>query len=195
MSNYIDPHFNINEFLEYNNTEYLKEISNYLDFALNTTIQKIYPNKTEEEYKELAKKTFIDYLIQNNNFAFTRQFNIRSNILAIDAKKIIFLLIKSMLISYVYNKDVCHLLNNTTYLEECADYITDIVYQGRLDQIDYWIVENLSVLIENYIDMVYLRDNQTKSSYEYLIQKNPKTKRALEQLNLEMHLEQINNRA
>lgn len=191
---YTNNNFDITTINNFNNLDGLDEISNYLDFGINSTLQKHLPHTTEDDKKRLAV-TMLESFMNGDPTKFTNDFRIRENILKIGKNKIKFLLCKSLIEKNAYNKRVLHMLSPSEYIDQCADYISQIIAAGEFDKIQDWIDINLSHFINEYASFKYNKKEETKEHYNNIALENPVCERALEQLNLEMHLNQIKNKS
>ena len=192
--NYMDENFDISNIECFNNTDGLLEIGNYLDFAISTTIHKQMPGIQEKEERTYAATLLKNYL-NSDNASFTRSYNIRGNISKIGKDRIRFLMYKSLIEQYAVNQRVNHLLNPTEYIDQCAQYITNIVASGKFNEIQDWLQQNMDAFIDEYTRFRYRQDPYQKQNYEQIAIEHPDTRKALEVLNLEMHTQQLKQRS
>lgn len=190
MLDYTNSNFDISTIEGFNNIDGLAGISNYMDFALSSTIHKQKPNIDIETEKMYAKDILKRYL-QGDPVAFTSTYGIRGNMRQVSKKKIQDLLIKSLIELDAYNKRVLHQLGPNNYIGECAQYVTSVVASGQLDQIQPWINDNMNTFVENYINTRYKEDMDMKRQIEDVAYSIPDNSKALEQLNLEMKLNEF----
>lgn len=187
--NYTDTNFDITNIEHFNSVDGLIEISNYLDFALSTTIHKQLPNISREQEKwyaaEKLKLLSIDGIEKN----FSRDFNIRTNISKIGRDKIKFLICKYLIERQAYNERVAHMMIPTEFIDQAAQYLTEQVRIGNFDQIQDWINQYMGNFIDSYISSQYNSD--MKEQFSAMALENPNCAKALTQLNLEMSLNQI----
>lgn len=187
---YMDPNFDIKNNPSFNNIDGLKDISSYIDFSIKSTIHKQIPNVTPDEEKYYAKVILKRYM-NGDKQSFTSQYGIRDNIEKIGQDKIEFLLLKTLIEKDEFNRRVLHRLTPQDFYDECAGYITNIVYSGQLEANKQWIKGNLGTFIDVYVEEYYGKPVEDKSQREEMCYGNNLTTKALEQLNLEMKLEQI----
>lgn len=187
MFDYTNPNFDIRTIEGFDNIDGLKEISSYLDFALSTTIHTQLPKVDIKSEKMYARK-LLENFFNNDTHAFTRNYRIRENMNYITSNKVRNLLLKSLIERYAYSQRICHMLSATTTIDQYAEYATNMIASGKLDDINTWITGNLSIFIEDYVNTRYKEDNNLKKDYETIAYSIPNTNKALEQLNLEMHL-------
>lgn len=194
MLDYINQNFDVESMPNFNNVDGLKAISSYLDFAISSTIRKQIPNITPEGEKYYAKIILENYM-NGDARAFTSQHNIRSNVIAIGQERIKSLLLKTMIETGEYNRRVLHQLVPQDQNSEIANVVTNIVYSGQIDEEENrsWMQSNIESFIEVYVDECYGKPDDIKDQREELCYGNDMTRRALEQLNLEMSLNRIKN--
>lgn len=189
---YMDQSFDIQNNPCFNNIDGLKDISDYLDFAISSTIRKQYPNVTEQQERKFAVTILENFMLGNAN-AFTSQYNIRANMRIIGLEKIKFLLIKTLIEKDAMNKRILHKLIPENYYDECAEYLTNVAYSGGLDQQEEWIRTSIPAFVDVYVKEVYGKDNEDKKQREDICYENIANSKALEQLNLEMSLHRYKN--
>ena len=186
MTDYMNPNFDIMEYIGRDSVDNLKNISDYLNFAIKSTILKQMPNISKEEEQKMAEKVLKLYLV-NTNFAFTRKDNIRANMEQIGKKRLFDLIMKSALEKKAFNIRVRHLLADQTYQDQCVTWITNQINAGSYDSIISLLQSNpdmLNSLIENYIDLSYNVAEETKSNYNDIAWSEPLTEKALNNLNV-----------
>lgn len=190
MIDYKDPNFKIENTPCFNNIDGYKELSMYLDFACQTTIQRQIPGILPEQESYYVKQILTEYLAGNKTI-FTRQFGIRENINTIGPDKIRGILIANMIEKEGFNVGKLNKLTATSYEDQCARYITQITQFGQLnDETNrVWINKNLETLIDCYINMKYQKGYNARDVYEYYVNRTPFIQQAMEKLNLEMKLE------
>jgi len=189
---YINPNFDIENMPCFNNVDGLKDISQYLDFALSSTIKKQIPNVTENYEKKLATDILNRYM-NGETVAFTKKYNIRNNMNKIGRERIKNLLLKTLIEKYEYNTRVLHKLNSNDFNDQCATYVTSVAYNGELDENTDWIQNCIPCFIEMYIEDGYGKSMEVKNHREDLCYDDSIAIKALEQLNLEMSLNRIKN--
>lgn len=189
---YMDQSFNIQNNPCFNNIDGLKDISDYLDFAIFSTIHKQIPNVTEQKEKELAAILLKNFMLGDAR-AFTSQYNIRNNIKIIGFEKIKYLLVKTLIEKDEINKRILHKLVPQDYYDECATFLTNVAYSGSLEQQDSWISVNIPVFIDVYVEEMYGKNIEDKAQREQLSYENSITSKALDNLNLEMSLNRLKN--
>ena len=187
---YMEPTFDIMNIPCFNNVDGLKDISQYLDFAISSTIYKQKPNVTMEQEKKYAA-TILKGFMSGDLAAFTSQYNIRKNMQKIGPEKLKALLLKSLLETQAYNERVLHQLSAASFKDQCANYITESAYNGQLKENESWIMSNIPSFIDMYIEDRYREGIDKKEQLEAICYSNPKTLRAVEQLNLQMHINSI----
>ena len=190
--NFSNPNFNIKDIIN-NNVDSLNDISLYVDFAITSTIHKQVQDIDLDTEKQYAKNILNNFFKMNDN-AFTSCYNIRNNMITIGRKEIKNMLIKNMIERDAFNKVVKKLLNATDYIDKLAKDISKTIADGRIDEINSWIDKNIELLIDNYVERKYLSDMEYRQDYESLVYDDYVTNRALEQLNLEMHIDVIKKR-
>lgn len=190
--NFSNPNFNIKDIIN-NNVDSLNDISLYVDFAITSTIHKQVQDIDFDTEKKYAKNILNNFFKMNDN-AFTNCYNIRNNMVTIGRKEIKNMLIKNMIERDAFNKVVKKLLNVTDYIDKLAEDISKTIAEGRMDEINSWIDKNIESLIDNYVEKKYLCDMEYRQDYECLVYEDYVTNRALEQLNLEMHIDIIKKR-
>ena len=129
-----------------------------------------------------------------NDNVFTSYYNIRNNMVTIGIKEIKNMLIKNMIERDAFNKVVKQLLNVIDYIDKLAEDMSKTIAKGKMDEINSWINKNIESLIDNYVERKYLCDMEYRQDYESLVYDDYITNRALEQLNLEMHIDIIKKR-
>lgn len=189
---YMDPNFDVTNMPCFNNVDGLKDISCYLDFGIKSTIHKQIPNITPEAEKYYAKIILKKYM-DGDKVSFTSQYGIRQNVDKIGYEKIKALLLKTLIEKGEYNRRVLHLLTPQNFEDQCADYITNIIYSGQLEANEDWILGNIGSFIDIYVNECYDLSPELKDQREELCYGNSVTTKALEQLNLEMKLNSIKN--
>ena len=185
-----NPNFDISEIEGFNRIDGLNIISVYLNYALSQTIKSQIPNIDIENEKLYAKQLLQQYL-SGDYHAFTRRNNIRENVDKITSNKIIDIIIKRYIEIEAYNRGVLHRLNEVDKIGKYAKYITDNVASGNLDNIKPWLNYNMKSLIDGYINTQYNEPIDCKNKLEDLAYTVPNTSKALEQLNLEMKLKNL----
>lgn len=186
--NYTDENFDITTIPSFNSIEGFIEISNYLDFALSTTIHRQFPNITPEGEKYYAAEKIKLFINQEDVTVFSRQFGIRDNVIKIGKDKIKFLICKHLIELHAYNVRINHMLNPTQFIDQAAQYVAQQVASSNLSEIDYWIDQNINIFIDSYISKQY--KSAEKKQLEVNALQHPVCSKALEQLNLELHLQQ-----
>lgn len=185
---YTDKNFDITNIECFDNGYGLIEISNYLDFALSTTIRKQLPNITIEQEKGYATKILKSYVIDGSSHYFTRDFNIKNNIKKIGKDKVKFLICKHLIECQAYNESILHMMQPTEFIDESAQSLTVQVSKGNFDQIEDWIDKNMGAFIDDYVSSYYKSD--IKKQLNEIALEHPICNEALTQLNLEMSLRQ-----
>ena len=188
--NYMNTNFDITMIECFNNLDGLQEISNYLDFALHTTIRKQLPNISEEDEVKYANVILQRYLNGDKN-SFTSNYNIRGNMEKVGTDKLRFLLYKSLIERNAYNERVLHMLSPTEYIDQCCAYVSSETAKGNLDKLQDWLKQNETYFIESYSEFSYKKSNEIKQNSYAIALENPDCSKALEQLNLEMGLKSM----
>lgn len=184
---YMNLNFDINTISEVNNVTDLKNISEYLDFAIKATIYKQIPNVTEEQEKELAASILKDYM-NGSEQVFTRKYGIRNSIKRIGYEKIRNLLLKTLL-----EKDSKRLFAQRppkNYAEECASCVTCSVYY-QLSGNDGWLKSNIPTFIDVYVEDSYGKTSEEKMKMEQFCYGNEMSTKALEFLNNKMNKKEV----
>lgn len=187
---FMNPDFNIKDNPNFNDIYGLIDISQYLDFAISQTIHKQLPNVTKEQEKYYATMILNNYM-SGDDGAFTSQYGIRGNIREIGRNKIQSLLLKTLIEKDEYNKRVLHKLNSSDFKDNCAEYINHIINNGRLDEQIDWVINNIPIFIDIYIQEVYGLSIENKRHSEQLCRESYFSNQSLEQLNLEMSLSRL----
>lgn len=190
MLDYMDPNFDIKGIASFNNIDGLKGIASYLDFAIETTIRRQVPNVDTETEKRYAEE-LLTKCLNGDKVTFTRTNNIRSNMNHVSMVQLKGLIMKNLIEKEAFNQRIRHLLSPTEYMDQCTQYVTSMAYNGKIAEMDEWFTNNLPLFIHEYINTNYKRTEQQRQQYEDIAYSIPETSKALEQLNLEMHLQQI----
>lgn len=186
---YMDQNFDIRSIEFFDKFNGLKEIENYLDFAISTTIRRQIPDITPQKEKACAIELLNKYIFGADKPVFTRQYNVRNNMNAISYKQIKNLFVKMLVEKTAYDRRVGHKLVATEYKDQCAQYVTEVAASGQLDQISDWINSNITTFIEIYVDERYKKDEFVKNNMESASYENPLTNKAIEKLNLEINMD------
>lgn len=190
---FMTPEFRVENSPNFNDIYGLIDISQYLDFAISQTIHKQIPNVTEEQERYYATMILNNYM-SGYNHAFTSQYGIRGNISEIGRDKIQSLLLKTLIEKDEYNKRVLHKLRSQDYGDNCAEYINSVINNGRLDEQIDWVITNIPVFINIYIQEVYGLSVENKKHREQLCHESYFSNLSLEKLNLEMSLNRLGQR-
>jgi len=183
----MNSNFDINTIIEVNDVTDLKNLSEYLDFAIKTTIHKHIPNVTEEQEKKLAAAILKDYM-NGTEDVFTRKYGIRNFVNRIGYDKIKNLLIKTLL-----EKDSKRIISKKqpdSYGAECASYVTCSLYHG-LEQNESWIKSQIPTFIDVYIEDSYGKTSEEKTKMEQFCYGNETSTKALEKLNNKMNQREV----
>lgn len=196
MMDYTNPNFDIMTYIERDSVDNLKQVSDYLNFAMKSTILKQMPNISKEEEQKMAEKILKMYLT-NNNFAFTRKDNIRNNMEQIGKNRLVNLMIKSAIEKKAYNNRVVHLLADRTYQDQCVTWITSQINAGSYESVIDTLQSNpdmLSSLIENYVQLSYNVPEEIKDNYSEIALTESQTERALNNLNVSICIDSLNKK-
>lgn len=196
MVDYTNPNFDITEYIGRNCVDNLKNISDYLNFAIKSTILKQIPNISKEKEVNMANKILKNYF-SGNDSVFTRKDNIRNNIKKIDKKRLFDLFIKTGIIQKEINCKRNHLLADKTFDQKCVTWITSEMYFGQYDNVINELEVNhnlLDILIDYYIVLFYNTDEYYQELFENMILSNSETNKALINLNISMCECEINKR-
>lgn len=178
----MNSNFDIESIPGFNNVEGLNDISEYLDFAIASTIRREVPNITEVKEKELAATILKNYM-DGTNVAFTNKYNIKNNIEKIGIERIKTLLLKTLL-----EKDSRRLLEKTvpeSFAEQCASYVTSSVYY-QIDTNEEWIRNNIPTFIDVYVEDSYGKTHEAKVEMAEMCYGNNMIIKALENLDNKM---------
>jgi len=187
--NYTDQNFDITEIQNFNTIEGLLEISNYLDFAIDTAIQKQLPGMRKEQ-ETMYVTGMIRRFLNGNTAEFTNTYNIRENMNKVGPTKIKFLLWKTLIERKAFNEQVVKSMVSTEVIDEVAITATEMIARGEFDEINAWFTKNKDTLISNYILMKYKQGDDIKKQYDTIAHQNPLCEKALEQLGMELQLQQ-----
>lgn len=190
MLDYTNPNFDIVNIPSFNNVDGLPAISSYLDFALANTIRRQIPNPDQNMEKKYATEILTEFL-KGDFTAFTRIYNIRQNMEKITPETIKNLMLHSLIELEAENKVCLQQLQPTEFIDQCAEYVTNVIARGRLDELQDWISDNMGAFIQNYVQTRYKESPENKKSMNEMAIEYPDTQRALQQLNFEMHVKKI----
>lgn len=192
MLDFENTNFDIETFIGRNNLENLHNVSNYLDYALHSTIIKQIPNVDKDDEKEYAKQILRKYLSGDLHF-FTSKNNIRNNIRKIEPNRLINLFIKAMIEKHAYDVTVKQRL----ITNDNSAYVCNMISRGLYSDVITWLktdAENIEEIMSNYVDFIYDEDDEVKRNLEYLTTKDVETNKAMEKLNLELSLMEVKKR-
>lgn len=190
MLDYTNPNFDIVNIPSFNNVDGLPAISSYLDFALANTIRRHIPNPDQNMEEKYATEILTRFL-KGDFKAFTRIYNIRQNMEKITPETIKNLMLHSLIELEAENKVCLQQLQPTEFIDQCAEYVTNVIARGRLDELQDWISDNMGAFIQNYVQTRYKESPENKKSMNEMAIEYPDTQRALQQLNLEIHEKKI----
>lgn len=190
MLDYTNPNFDIVNIPSFNNVDGLPAISSYLDFALANTIRRQIPNPDQNMEKKYATEILTEFL-KGDFTAFTRIYNIRQNMEKITPETTKNLMLHSLIELEAENKVCLQQLQPTEFIDQCAEYVTNVIARGRLDELQDWISDNMGAFIQNYVQTRYKESPENKKSMNEMAIEYPDTQRALQQLNLEIHEKKI----
>lgn len=190
MLDYTNPNFDIVNIPSFNNVDGLPAISSYLDFALANTIRRRIPNPDQNMEEKYATEILTEFL-KGDFKAFSRIYNIRQNMEKITPETIKNLMLHSLIELEAENKVCLQQLQPTEFIDQCAEYVTNVIARGRLDELQDWISDNMDAFIQNYVQTRYKESPENKKSMNEMAIEYPDTQRALQQLNLEIHEKKI----
>ncbi len=190
MLDYTNPNFDIVNIPSFNNVDGLPAISSYLDFALANTIRRRIPNPDQNMEEKYATEILTEFL-KGDFKAFSRIYNIRQNMEKITPETIKNLMLHSLIELEAENKVCLQQLQPTEFIDQCAEYVTNVIARGRLDELQDWISDNMGAFIQNYVQTRYKESPENKKSMNEMAIEYPDTQRALQQLNLEIHEKKI----
>lgn len=185
----------------------LDNISNLLNYAVSSTINKHYSNQTAEEKEQTAKRIIVEFIhgkanvISNNpcpiSYPEDKENGInglRDLLKTINPNLIKYSILKANILSHAFSRDILHKISGYNVYEEIAKNITDITYAGVLDKNIDSLFKNenlLNGMVYNYFDMTFNNDIGFYNNIISAGYSDPQISRALEQLNLEQSLDRI----
>lgn len=187
MLTFESDNFDIVEYLGRDSVYDLDKVEEYLDFAINSTIKKQIPNIDYNTEKRYAKKILTDYLNGNDNI-FTRQNNVRSNIIQIGRNRINNLLIKIAIEKKAFNNRVRRTLVDENLADKCVTKITELIQTGHykmaVDILNNEVVRES--IINTYIDSFYGQSIERIKDIECIVYDDNNLSRVLETLNIDI---------
>ena len=188
--NYTDKNFDITEIEGFDTIECFTEISNYLDFAISTTMKKHFP-LAQGDSEVMQAINMVRGFLQGDSTRFTDVYNIRENINKIGIVRIKFLLWKTLIERKAFNKHAVKFMTNSEKINSTAVLVTELIARGEFSMTEDWYNRNMDSLILNYIILKYKKDTEIKEKYDAFANENPLCKKALEQLEMELQLQQV----
>ena len=188
--NYTDQNFDINTIISLNNIDALMEVSNYLDFSIQTTLSKQFPGARDEQVNKYASSTLRRFL-NGNTAEFSSAYNTRENMNKVGTTKVRFLLWQTLIERHACNETLAKITNPTEFIDVCAKKATEIIAGGDFTQLSDWFYKNKGTLIDNYIQVKYSQPESIKNQYQQIALDHPVCSKALEQLNLELQLQEV----
>lgn len=129
--------------------------------------------------------------LKGNPIEFIDTYNIRENINKIGPIRIKFLLWKTLIKRKAFNEKAVKFMINLEKINSIAVSATELIARGDFSMTEDWYDRNMDSLISNHILMKYKKSDEIKEQYDTLANEDPLCKKALEQLEMELQLQQV----
>lgn len=187
MHTFESDSFDIVEYLGRDSVDNLDNVQNYLDFSIESTIKRQFPDADIKLEKDLAKKILIDYL-NGNNLIFTRQNDIRRNMTHINRERVANLLIKTTIEKKAFNDRVRRTLTDENFDDKCVTRLTELISSGNYELAKQELQDGsvLNSVVGTYVNNFYKQDEERRKNIEYIAYEDQITERALQTLNIDI---------
>ena len=184
----------IDNFLNITNLQDLDNLENIINYGIHLTITKQLGPISPDQEIMYANQILVNYINGQKN-AFTNLHGIRTIINSISDFIFNALMIKAAIARNAFNITCLHKKTFESNEDQVAKTITEQIADNNFDDILSWINSDnrvMPMLVENYLDISYQKDDALQKAYPYIIEEEPSSNKAFQNLNYLLQLDKKN---